>query len=311
MSLSVLTSAPFASRTSLRALGLRVASPPASSSRRSRSRARCSRTAIVAREQPMAFATWAGSSSSPIAQQQCFAIDRRESPQRSGQLLVEQLGPVRLFDCLGAEPLAQAFASRCSTALVGERAPCNPVEPRKRVLWKCSAPAPSDHEHLRRDLLGGLTIGSTERIAMHRGRIALVEAGHRLQLIAGHTSTMAGRASPITYGGEIIQSAHACVSTSGRLGRSQSRASCVNTGRRTVPGVLTRCCCTPCGMARPGHLPQPHSAHGRLTLVCPTGISGLWPGRPGTGIEPEGPFTVTRPTVMCEMPGHWGLKKVM
>src|SRR6202035_5148473 len=113
-----------------------------------------------------------------------------------------------LFDRLAAEPLAQALASRRSTALLCERPPSNTVEPRKRILRKRRASAPRHRENLRRDLLGGLRIGSTKRIAMHRAGVALVETGHRLQLITAHTPTMAGRTLRITCCVEIMPSAH-------------------------------------------------------------------------------------------------------
>jgi len=86
-------------------------------------------------------------------------------------------------------------------------------------------------------------------------------------------------------------------------------------GRRRVRLGLVIFPLNPCGIAK-GSTAQleglwvaaSRAPHGSVMLVRPTGISGLWPGSPGTGMEPEGPFTVTRPTAMCETPGHCGSK---
>ena len=117
---------------------------------------------------------------------------------RSSQHLIGQHGARRLFDRLATEPCAQALASSCSTALLCERPPSNPVEPRQRVLWQRRASAPCHHEDLSDDLISRLAIGSTKRVAVHWARITLIQASHGLHLIASHTLTMAGNAARIT-----------------------------------------------------------------------------------------------------------------
>jgi hypothetical protein len=103
-----------------------------------------------------------------------------------------------VFDRGAAQPLAQPAAACRSPALVGERASCNPVEPRQRVVRQRGAAAPRRQEHPGRDLFGGLTVGPAQRVAVHRRRMALVESADGLHRIALHDHPMAGGTAGIT-----------------------------------------------------------------------------------------------------------------
>ena len=138
----------------------------------------------------------------PVAQEQDFTVGVGQAPQGARETAVGQLGRWARLDGRMPQPLEKSAAARDPAALIGQDPPRHSIKPRQHVLRQRRPPAPCDQEHLRSDLVGGLPIGATHRVAMHSRSVKLVELRNRVELITVHTPQYGRQALPITVSGE-------------------------------------------------------------------------------------------------------------